>query len=123
MQLTEDLNTAKFKINAYEPGAITVNKTVYTKSLIISPDQLITDWRPQNIDQLTDDNLEEILNLKPSLILLGTGKQFIMPSHKELKVLHQQKIGVECMDTGAACRTFVALTSEGRNVVAALLID
>ncbi len=122
MILTEDTGMGDYHIRAYEPGAITVNEKTYHNSLIISPSKLITDWPPQSLESLQEADFEPILALSPEVVLLGTGNRFIMPPPKKLSPLYIKNLGVECMDTGAACRTYAALMSEGRRVVAALLI-
>jgi len=114
MQLNEDNNDTQYQIKAYKPGEITINDKTYTQSLIVTPYTLIKDWRPQSIDDITKEDIEQILKLKPEIILLGMGTQAVMPP-PELRQF-------DCMDNGAACRTFVALSSEGRHVAAALLI-
>ncbi len=123
MIITEDKGEGTYQIRAYEPGEITVNNTVYTHSLIITPNELITNWEPQTLTQVQRQHLEQILALNPEVIIFGTGKQFIMPPNELLAPLYEHNIGVESMDTRAACRTYTALMSEGRNVVAALLIS
>ena len=122
MILIQNIDDTQHQIHAYEPGAITVNETIYHHSLIVSADTLITDWPPSSLQTLTATHFEPIFALKPEIIILGTGLHFIMPPAKQLAPLYQKQYGVECMDTGAACRTYTALVSEGRNVVAALLI-
>lgn len=123
MILTEDVGSGDYRICAYEPGVITINEIAYTKSLIITPNKLITDWPPQSLAEVNDAHLQAIAALHPGIVILGTGIQFIMPPAAKLATLYQQQLGVECMDTGAACRTYTALMSEGRNVAAALLIE
>ncbi len=123
MILTEDKGIGDYHIRAYEPGAITVNETIYRKSLIVSPVHLIDDWPPQSLGALKEAHLQAILDLKPEIVIIGTGQRFTLPPVEKLATLYQGRIGVECMDTGAACRTYTALMSEGRHVVAALLIE
>lgn len=123
MILTEDKSHGDYQIRAYIPGMITINDNTYTRSLIISPHDLIIDWAPQSLAELRTDDLNKILALKPEIVILGTGKRFVLPPPAQLAPLHQARLGVECMDTGAACRTYTALASEGRRVVAALLIN
>lgn len=123
MILTEDISDSRYQIRAYKPGAITVNSDTYTRSLIVTPKELITDWAPQSLLELRAEDWEAVLALKPEIVILGTGKKFILPPKAQLAPLYEQRVGVECMDTGAACRTYTVLMSEGRYVVAALLID
>ncbi len=117
-----DENQSHYQIRSFIPGTIKVNTTVYTRSLIIMPDQLLTDWPPQTVDDLSADSFALILPFKPDILLIGTGATLIFLPIDVYGDLINQRIGVEVMDTGAACRTFNALSSENRKVAAALLI-
>lgn len=123
MILTQDSSDALFQIRAYQPGQITVNDQIYRGSLIVSPQHIIPDWAPQSLQELKPQDWLPILHLNPEVILLGTGDRFKMPPPLLLEPAHAQKISVESMNTGAACRTYMALAAEGRRVVAALLIS
>lgn len=123
MILTEDKGIGDYHIRAYEAGAITVNEITYRKSLIVSPFRLIVDWPPQSLNELNEAHLQAILDLTPKIVIIGTGRHFALPPTEKLAAFYEGRIGVECMDTGAACRTYTALMSEGRHVVAALLIE
>ncbi len=123
MNITKDTNDALFQIRAYRPGFITVNDQVYQRSLIITARQLIDDWSPQSLMEITPEDWSPLLELNPEIILFGTGQRFKMPHPSLLAPVYSRKIGVESMDTGAACRTYTALVAEGRIVAAALLIN
>lgn len=124
MIITKDTSDAHYQIQAYSPGnSITVNNKKHTKSLIISADLLITDWEPQSLAEIKHRHWKTVIDLKPEILLLGTGKTFKIPTSQLLTPLYNHQIGVECMDTGAACRTYVALSAESRHVVAVLLIE
>jgi uncharacterized protein len=120
--LTHDDNPAGFQIRSYQPGCIKVNDTLFTHSLILSATTLISDWRPQHIANLTAADFNPILTLKPTILLLGTGATLVFPPVTCYGELINQGIGVEIMNTSAACHTYTALTAENRNVVAALLL-
>lgn len=122
MTLSLDGNNATYQIRAYQPGSIKINDTLYHQSLIVTPNQCITDWPPQSIDAMTREQFNLILTLQPTLILLGTGHSLIFPSLEITRDAIERGIGLEIMDTHAACRTYQALTAEDRNVVAALII-
>jgi uncharacterized protein len=122
MSLTLDENHATYQIKAFKPGFIRVNNTTLTRSLIISPIKLITDWSPQSLDELQKEDLQEVLSFQPTILLIGTGTTLAFPPLEVYGNLINQGIGVEIMDTSAACRTYTALTAEERNVVAALII-
>lgn len=117
-----DNNQAKYQIRSYAPGMIQINDKKYTHSLIVSADQLIETWSPQSVAEITAESLEPIVALKPNVLLIGTGGSHVFLSIEIYGELMNQGIGVEIMDTSAACRTFNALTAENRDVVAALII-
>jgi len=112
----------KFAIQAYEKGQLIINQQAYCKNLILMPEQLITDWRPQSIGDLTAADFDELLALKPSMIILGTGEKQAFPSPALYAEATNAGIGVEVMNTPAACRTYNILMSEGRSIAAALMM-
>jgi uncharacterized protein len=122
MILSEAKNSDAYQIRAYGPGFVTVNNDVHHQSLIISKDTLLLNWRPKSLPDLTPEDFASVLALKPELLILGTGQDFKLPQPQQLRLLHQAGIKVECMSTAAACRTYVVLSSEGRNVAAALIV-
>ena len=109
-------------ITGYDANFIEVNKQRYVQSLIVTPEQLILDWQVPDFASITEANFIKIAMLNAEVVLLGSGKkhQFLHP--KIYQSLTQQGIPLECMTTAAACRTYNILMSEGRNVVAALII-
>ena len=120
--LTLDDNNAQYQIRSYQPGTITVNDKTLSKSIIITPTALIEDWAPQTIQDLTAESLNRIVEIRPDILLIGTGATMTFLSPEIYGELINLGIGVEFMDTSAACRTYNALSAENRNVAAALLI-
>lgn len=120
--LNLDQNEARYQIRAYKPGMIKINDQVFEQSVIISANDLITDWLPQCVDDLNEEAFKIILQRRPNILLIGTGEKHHLLSPKLYGELLNADIGVEVMNTGAACRTYNALTSENRDVCAALLI-
>ncbi len=110
-----------YRIDAYETGLIIVNGTSYSSSLILTPDKLITNWAPKRFADLALQHIEQIAALDPEIIILGTGQKSHFLDQKLITPIHELKIGFEIMDTGAACRCYNVLNSEGRKVAAALL--
>ena len=109
-------------IHAYEPGRIQVGEIGYRRSLVISPDRVLDDWRPQTPEQLGAEDFEPILALSPEIIVLGTGASQRFPDPATYGAIMNRGVGLEIMDTGAACRTYNILMSENRRVVAALIM-
>src|SRR3990167_6442194 len=120
--LTLDENQANYQIRAYRPGSLQINDATYTRSIIVSPTKLIDNWEPQHISELTHAHLAIIRELHPAILLLGTGSILEFPDLKIYGELLNEGIGVQIMNTSAACRTYNALTAENRDVVAALII-
>ena len=117
-----DSNSATYQIRAFQPGAIQVNDKILNKSILITPHTLDENWPPQSIDELTAQALSLVIPLKPNVLLIGTGSELIFLDISLYGELINHGIGVEIMDTRAACRTFNALAAEDRHVVAALII-
>ena len=80
------------------------------------------EWSPNDITDLTIDDFKSILECKPDVVLLGTGQKLTFPNTALRREFNQLNIGLEVMDTGAACRTYNVLLSEGRNVAAAIFL-
>ena len=119
------LTTAEnnYLITGYDKNFIEVNKQRYQQSLIVIPSQLNSDWKIQDFASLTQKDFESIAEFNIEVVLLGTGQkhQFLHP--KIYQALTQKGIPLECMTTAAACRTYNILMSEGRNVLAALILN
>ena len=122
MQIHLETGGAANLIRLYEPGRIVIREESYRRSLIVLPDRLITDWPPQRYADLAAEHLQVLATLNCEVLLLGTGRQLRFPPPSELAPLAAAGIGLEVMDTGAACRTYNILMAEGRQVGAALLM-
>ena len=109
-------------ITGYGGNYVEINRQRYAQNLIVMPQTLILDWPADIFENLTEAHFTQVSDLKPELVLLGTGKkhQFLHP--KVYQNLTAQGIPLECMTTAAACRTYNILMSEGRNVAAALIL-
>ncbi|MBI2225497.1 MAG: hypothetical protein HYU44_11240, partial [Betaproteobacteria bacterium] len=71
---------------------------------------------------LAASHFEFLLALKPEIVLLGTGAMLRFPSPALSRCLTEAHVGLEVMDTNAACRTYNILAAEGRNVAIAILL-
>lgn len=121
MKISLDKNNADFTINTYDIGSLQINERVYTTPIIISKDRIV-DWPVNSVTQLTDPDFEPILETGADIILLGTGQRQIFPPRSILKLAADKRLGLEVMDTAAACRTYNVLLSEDRHVCAALFM-
>ena len=104
------------------PGWVRVGADEYREGVVLLPDAVVKGWAPAGIDALRADDFAALLQHKPEIVLLGTGatQRFLHP--RLLAPLTDARVGVETMDTRAACRTFNILVAEGRRVAAALVV-
>ena len=108
-------------IRAYSDGEITVNDKTISLSVVITPDN-IQPWEPRSIDELTAEHINQLGELDPELVIIGTGKVLTFPPPALTAALLTRGIGVEIMAHDAACRTFNVLLAEDRRVVVALMM-
>jgi uncharacterized protein len=109
-------------ITGYTAQSISINHRRFEHSVIVLPDQIISDWHTKNFDALSASDFEQIAALKPEVVLLGTGTQHRFIHPRLTQALTDAHIAVECMTTDAACRTYNILMAEGRQVAAALIL-
>lgn len=122
MRFSLDFAGTQNVIRAYGEGWVRINDRELRHSVIVMPEQLVTDWPPRIFPELDEGHFESIKKLEPELVLLGTGGQQRFPPPHLIRPLLASGIGVEIMDTAAACRTYNIIMAEGRRVAAALLM-
>lgn len=110
-------------ITGYGDGWVEVNQTRHDRSVVVLPAQLFTAWQVDAFDSLTEAHFRQLVDLSPELVLLGTGTRHHFVHPRLSRALTEAGIGLECMDTPAACRTYNILMSEGRHVAAALIVQ
>ncbi len=108
-------------VRGYGPEGIRIGARTYRGGLILTPARIVTDWGPAEAEGLAPEHLEALLALDPELIVLGTGAVQVFPDPALYRVTAARGVGIEVMDTGAACRTYNILMAEGRRVVAGFL--
>ena len=122
MKIEREQAEGRNTFTGYGEGYVEVNRKRYAASLVVTADRIVAAWPATSIEGLTADHLAAIVELQPEIALLGTGPKFAFPDQALLAPLYRAGIGVEVMDTPAACRTFNILLGEGRNVAAALIV-
>jgi len=121
MKFTADTASGNV-IRSYSPGKIRLQDNTLTSNAIISQDQIIPEWDPAPLAELSIADFAPALELKPDIILFGTGEQQHFPELSLLTEIMRSGVAIEVMNTTAACRTFNVLIGENRAVVAALLV-
>jgi uncharacterized protein len=117
--LSEGVNT----ITRHDPSSIWVGPVRHGHSLLVPWQGEVRPWAPRRVEDLLDKHFEQALALQPELVIFGSGPRQCFVPAALLRCLIERRIGVETMDTPAACRTYNVLASEGRSVLAALLLD
>ncbi len=122
MKFAQDSQEDGYVITAYDNDAISINGKTFSQSLIIANTQLNENWDIAAIEQLAPNHIDLVLSFNPELIIIGTGSKLIFPTVEIYSAIIDRGIGVDFMDTHAACRTYNILMSEGRDVVAGLIL-
>jgi uncharacterized protein len=107
---------------AHGPGHVMINGERYDHSVVVLAEAVREDWNVASFDELEEQHFSYFLALEPDVLLLGTGARQRFPHPRLYSALTDAGIGVECMDTPAACRTYNILVAEDRRVVAAILV-
>lgn len=140
MQFNREIDPFSHSISAYGPGEVTVvlpfqsvapddgrraspsrHETLHC-SIIITPGTLIRDWPPQTFEELQHRHFQTLVDLQPEIVLFGSGSRLRWPAAGLTAPLLSRGIGIEVMDTAAACRTYNILMADERKVAAALLM-
>lgn len=121
MKFSESVGASSNRIRGYDQGLIYVNNLTIDAPTIVSVDNILT-WQCRHASDIDESTLAPALALDPEMLLIGSGLRRQALSPQLLASLSERGIGLEVMDTPAACRTWNLLVDEGRRVVAALLL-
>ncbi|MDE1947932.1 MAG: Mth938-like domain-containing protein [Burkholderiales bacterium] len=110
-------------ITRHEPGRVWVANQAFGHSIVVPWGGEIKAWGATRFEDLSEAHFEALAALQPELVIFGSGARLRFARPQWLRPLIERRIGVESMDTPAACRTYNVLVSELRSVVAALLLE
>lgn len=121
MDITPLIPKNRNLINSYGPLGFEINKIKYNNTIIIAPDQLL-EVKIDSLAEIFEENLTNLLNQEPEIIIIGTGKEYMRISDqiKNKIKTHYPSASISEMATDAACRTYNILMSEDRNLIAIL---
>lgn len=122
MKLHPDRLEGVNAVFSHGPGEISVNAATYRHSVIVPWQGDVLDWDVGAFEQLGVEHFRRVAALKPELVIFGSGPRIRFPAPALLRPLIEAGVGLETMDTGAACRTYNVLASEGRSVVLAAVL-
>jgi uncharacterized protein len=115
----QSLNT----VTAYGPGYIEINLVRHTNSVLVMPEGEVRPWPVNRFEELEPAHFDQLAELGPEVVLLGTGSRLRFPHPRLTASLARRHVGVDAMDMQAACRTYNILMAEGRKVAAVLLLE
>ena len=110
-------------ISGYGPGWVGVNGEKITHSVIVASTGERIEWKAARFEDLGPAHFEQLAGLGAEVALFGSGSRIRRPNPAWLKPLIDAHVGLETMDTAAACRTYNILAQEGRRVAVALLVE
>ena len=110
-------------VTGYGPGWVAIEGEKFQHSVVISSNGKLFDWHCQYFHELTTLHFEQLAQMDVELVIFGSGNQLRFAPAAMLEALMGKRVGLETMDTQAACRTYNILAGEGRKVAAALLIE
>lgn len=115
MRLIEVSYGSALAIEGYGPGFFRLGTHVLRGAALVTP------WDAGAWGGLSDVDGPLALAGRIDVLLLGMGAQIAPVPRAFREALEGAGIGVEPMNTPAACRTYNVLLGEGRRVAAALL--
>lgn len=121
MKLHEDQVAGAGIVRGYGTGYFDIDGVRHEGAVRVQPGTGATAWPPDAFDALRPEHFAAIVESRPDLVIFGSGATHRFASPELVRPLLQAGIGVESMDSAAACRTYTILSAEGRHVVAALL--
>lgn len=145
MKITPDINRKATLIRSYGEGHVVVvspgktansNETQSVQSdiyagydvemvkdnVVVMQDKIVRDLLPASPSELSHEHFQDLIQQRPELIIVGTGQKIIFPDQRVTVELWRHGIGIEVMDTAAACRTYNYLIADERHVFAALFM-
>lgn len=123
MHFQQDSNSTFNSISVIDEYSIKINGVTYESSVLITATGDVQQLPEREAGELNQSLWQAIIKQSPEVLLIGTGVQQVFLSPAILAPLYKEKIGVECMSSNAAARTFNVLMSEGRRVLALILLS
>ena len=121
LKFTREL-TGTLTVQSVTASTITIDGMQYSQTVAITPEGIFDDWQAKPLADLDDSDFGTLLAQSPEIVLLGTGSKNVFPPRELMFAFARRGVGLECMDTAAAARTFNVLATEGRQVAAVLYL-
>ncbi|TDJ63064.1 MAG: hypothetical protein E2O35_10995 [Proteobacteria bacterium] len=117
MKLSIDQQPNMLTISAYSTSGITIGGRLLTGPFVVSGNELLFELLPPSVDDVSADHITALVNLRQSIIIFGTGpiQRFFDPCIVQPAI--DKGIGIEVMNSAAACRSYNILVAESRAVL------
>lgn len=123
MKFQPDTASGVNLVTRQERGCVWIGTTPYACSVLVPWVGEVQAWDAASPAELGATHFERAARLRPEVVIFGSGERLRFVAPALLRALIEQGIGTETMDTAAACRTYNVLASEGRRVLAALIVE
>ncbi len=122
MDITPIIPKEKNFISSYGVNNFKISEVIYQNPIVIMPNQILQ-VRVSNVEDFFLQDWQNIFNIKPEIMLVGTGEKHQIIAQNLKNRIKQQfvEISIDEMSTSSACRTYNVLMMEDRNVVAFLM--
>jgi len=110
-------------ITGYGPGWVGINGERVEGSVILGSGGQRIPWPAQRFEELGPEHFAALAELEAEVVIFGSGSRIRFPQAAWLQPMMAKRMGIETMDTAAACRTYNILAQEGRSCAAALLLE
>ncbi len=121
MKFMQEVRPAANLVTGFSTEAVTIGTRRLTGPFAMTADQLLHPWAAAPLAELELTHFAPVLAWRPEILLLGTGERQCFPRPALLAALLERRVGLEVMDSRAACRTYNVLVGEARAVALALL--
>lgn len=120
-------SSATLTIRSVSKDAIRINDQTWSATIALTPEEVIADWTAKPVAELLEEDFAGLLQTSADkaleLVILGTGAKSRFPPRELTFAFARRGIGLECMNTAAAARTFNVLAGDGRRIAAVLYLD
>ncbi len=123
MRLSLDDSGQRFVIRGFTQTSVRVNHDEYFRSFLLTPERIVSDLSFKTVSELAPASLNELMIDDPEVLIVGTGPRTQRAGAAVQAAFLRAGVGIEFMDTGAACRTFTVLASELRRVSLLVLFE
>ena len=118
---TDQINLIQSWGRSAQRFQLKIGGNLYNTSLILTPENLEM-WTVSDVSEVSINDFQRLADIEAEVIILGTGSSLVFPPQSLTLPLINKGIGLEIMDTPAACRTYNILAADGRKPLAGLIL-